>query len=215
MRGGANHFDQIVILAVALCQLAKHVFHHHYRAVHEDAEIDRSYGEQVGWDMPPIQADEREHQRKWNREGDDQRSAGAQQKDPQDDQYQHHTADQIPLHSSRGFFNQLAPVVIGQDLHIPREHVIVQFLGHLLDLLQHHLSLLAHAHQDDALHGVVLVHESELAQSRGVSDLNFADVADVSGNAVVARDDNIADVFQRFHESEATNVVELAALRIE
>ena len=115
----------------------------------------------------------------------------------------------------RGFLDQLAAVVIRQDLDVLREHVIVQLLGHLLDLLQHHLGLLAHAHQDDAFDRIVLVHESELAQPRRVPDLDFADVADVSRDAVVGRDHNVRDVFRRLHQSQTANVIELPALRIE
>ena len=39
---------QVVFLAFAQAQLAVDVFHHHHRAVNDDAEINRADGEQVG-----------------------------------------------------------------------------------------------------------------------------------------------------------------------
>ena len=46
--------------SVAPRELAVDVLHHHDRAVHEDAEVDGADGEQVGRDVPEIEADERE-----------------------------------------------------------------------------------------------------------------------------------------------------------
>ena len=77
MRRGADHIDQVVLFAVARGQLAKDVLHHDHRAVHQDAEVDRADRQQIGGNMAPVQADEREHQRKWNGQRYDQRRARA------------------------------------------------------------------------------------------------------------------------------------------
>ena len=45
-------------------ELAIDVLHHHHRAVDEDAEVDRADGEQVRRNVPEVEADEREQQRR-------------------------------------------------------------------------------------------------------------------------------------------------------
>ncbi len=58
---------QIVVLVVSRREFAKYVFHHHHRAVHQNAEVDRPNGQQVGGNVAQIQADERKHQGERNR----------------------------------------------------------------------------------------------------------------------------------------------------
>src|SRR5262249_458606 len=91
--------------------------------------------------------------------------------------------------------------------------------GFALDAFENVLSLLAAAHEDDAFDGVVviflLVLEAEDAEARSVADFDAADILNTNGNAVVATDHYFADVVGGFHEPEAGDVVELAALRVE
>ncbi len=49
----------------------------------------------------------------------------------------------------------------------------------------------------------------------GVADHHLADVFHADGNAVVAADDDFADVIGGFDQAQAANVVELAALGVE
>jgi len=55
----------------ALGQPAHDVLGHDHRAVHDDPEVDRPQGEQVGRDPAEVHEDEREQQREGNREGHD------------------------------------------------------------------------------------------------------------------------------------------------
>ena len=48
--------------------------------------------------------------------------------------------------------------------------LFVQLLGLGLDAFQHVLRLLAHAHQDDAFHRLVVLLKAELAEARRVAD---------------------------------------------
>ena len=63
-------------------QLAEDVLHHDDRAVDDHAEVDRADRQQVGRNVRPVEADEREQQRERNRHRDDERRADAEQKQP-------------------------------------------------------------------------------------------------------------------------------------
>src|SRR5579871_84010 len=93
--------------------------------------------------------------------------------------------------------------------------MVVQLIGHFLDLVENHLSLFADAHQYDSFHRVVLLHESKLAEADGVADFDFGDILDKNRDSVVRAEHDIFDVRSISHQAESANVVELAALRIE
>ena len=67
------------------------------RAVHENAEIDRADGQQVGRGVLEVQADEREQQRQRNGHGDDQAGAEVVEEEDQHDDHQHHAAQEVVL----------------------------------------------------------------------------------------------------------------------
>ena len=58
VRRRPDDVQQVVSLAVARRQLPEDVLHHHHRAIHDDSEINGADRQQVGRDMPPVQADE-------------------------------------------------------------------------------------------------------------------------------------------------------------
>ena len=111
--------------------------------------------------------------------------------------------------------DQLAAVVERDDLHVLRQDASLSSRGLRLDALEHHLRLLAGAHQDDAFDGVVRCHEAELPEPRRVADHDLADVLHEHRDAVLHRDDDVADVLERLDAAEAAHVVELAALGVE
>src|SRR5208337_3923858 len=78
-----------------------------------------------------------------------------------------------------------------------------------------YLRLLADAHQNYALHGLILAHVAELAQPRRVADLHVGQVLHVDRDAALFGDDDVADILQLAHQAEAADVVKLPALRIE
>ena len=68
----ADDFHDVERRSLARGDLAEDVLHHHHRAIHQDAEIHRADGEQVGRGVLQIEADEREQQRQRDGGGDDQ-----------------------------------------------------------------------------------------------------------------------------------------------
>src|ERR1019366_8590752 len=105
--------------------------------------------------------------------------------------------------------------VVGHNLDVGRQDAFVQLLRHGLDAPQNHLRLLAHAHEDDAFDGFILLHVAELAEARGVADLDLGDVFYIDGDVALLLQDDVADVGGGLDEAEAADVIELAALGIE
>ena len=165
--------------------------------------------------MPPVQTDERKHQSERNGDRDDQGRAHAEQEQSQNHEHQQHAAQQVLLHRFGGLLDQALPVVIRHHLHVGRQHVVVEFLGHGFHAPQNDLRLLADAHQDDAFHGLILPHVSELAEPRRMAYLDLGDVFDVNWNPVLLLQDDIPDIRGIAHQSQAPDVVELSALGIE
>ena len=114
-----------------------------------------------------------------------------------------------------GQLHQVAAVVIGTDFDIGWQDVPIELAGHRFHAGQHILRLLAAPHHDDAFHGVIRVVEAKFSQARRVSDGYIPNVADAHRHAVLAADDDISDILSIPDETEAADVVELSALRIE
>ena len=94
---------------------------------------------------------------------------------------------------------EIAAIVVGTDFYVGRQDAAVHLVGFLLDASKHVLRLLAAAHEDDAFDGVVVFFsETEDAEARRVADLDVADVFHAHWRAVVAADDDFADVFGGF-----------------
>ncbi len=91
----------------------------------------------------------------------------------------------------------------------------IQFVGFGLDVFQNVLRLLSAQHQDDAFDGVIIFLKAEFAQARRVPDGDFANVAHPNGHAFIGADDDVSNVIGIAHQSDAANVIELSALRIE
>ena len=192
------------------------VLHHHDGAVHENAEVNRANRQEIGGNALEVEADESEQQREWNRRGDDEPGANVEEEEHENDDDQHDAAQQIVLHHPRGERDQIHAIVKRVDLHILRQDVVIEFFRLRLGELQHGLRLLAGAHQDHALDGIVAIVESELAQTGRIADHHRADVFDEHGNAVRrGRDDDVADVLGRGQPRQPAHVIELPAFGVE
>ena len=113
--------------------LAEDVLHHEHRAIHQDAEIDRADGEQVGRGVLQVETDEGEQQRQRNGDGDDQPGAKVVEEEDQDDDDQQHAAQQVALDHLRRQRDQVAAVVEGNDFDVLGQDLLVEFLGLRLD----------------------------------------------------------------------------------
>ena len=63
-----------------------------------------------------------------NRHRHDEGGAHAEQKQSQNHQHQQHSAQQVPLHRLLGLLESAAAVVKGHDLHVRRQHMLIQVL---------------------------------------------------------------------------------------
>ena len=136
----------------------------------------------------------------------------------QNEKNQKHAAEEIAFDGVGGDADEVAAVVVGMNLYVGRKNAAVELLGFLLDAAEDVLGLLAAAHQDDAFDGVVVVFvfflEAEDAEARRVAHDYLADVFHADRDAVVAADDDFADVVGGFEQAETAHVVELAALGV-
>ena len=201
--GVQKDFVELVVLAVALAEFAIDVFDHDDGAVNDDSEIDGADGEKIGGFAGEMQKNEGEEQRERNGERGDDGGADADQEEDQNDQHENHAAKEIAFDGVGGDADQVAAVVIRTDADVARKHGLVDLFGFLLDAFEDVLGLLAAAHEDDAFDGVVVilcfVLKAEDAEARSVADFDVADVFDANGRAIVAGDDDFADVFGGFH----------------
>ena len=100
------------------------------------------------------------------------------------------------------------------DFHILRQNAGVELLRHCLDAFQDRLRLLASAHEDHTLDGVVLVVVAKLSKPGRVSDDDVADVAHENRCAILDREDDVSDVVQGHDAAEPTHIKELPAFGV-
>src|SRR5512146_2786936 len=159
-----------------------------------------------------MQDDKGKQQRQRDGEGYDDGGADADQKKDEHHQHQQHAAQQVALYRVGGQVHQRAAIVIGQNLHVLGQNLLVELPGFFLYPLEHGLGLLAAPHEDDAFHGVIVFFETEFTQAGSVPDHHLADVLDADGRALAAAHHDVPNVFRVAHQAQAANVVELAAL---
>ncbi len=154
-------------------------------------------------------------QREWNSESDDNRRAKTDQEEDQNYQHQDHAAEQVIFHGIRGQLHQVAAIVIRVDLDIGRQDSPIQLLGLGFDALEYVLRLLAAQHEDDPLNRVVILLIAEFAEPRSMADHDIANVLDADGNAVVAANDDVADIAGIAYQSDTAHVIKLPTLGVE
>src|ERR1700676_980182 len=217
--GGENHFVELVSLSMTEAELAVNVLDHDDGAVNDDAEVDGADGEKVGGFTGGVKKDEGEEQGERDGKSGDDGGADADQEKDEHDEDEDHAANEVPFDGIGGHADQVAAVVERADFHVRGKNVAIEVCGFLLNGLQNRLRLFAAAHEDDAFDGVIVFLgaglKTENAEAGRVADFDVADVLDADGNAIVAADDDFADVFGGFEKAEAADVIKLAALRIE
>ena len=147
-------------------ELAVDVLDHDDGRVDDDAEVDRPDRQQVGGFAARVQHGEREQKCQRNVDGHDDGAADVAEEHQQDHGHEHHAHDQVFLDGVRRDVDQFGAVVIRFDLHArqqPARIGLVEFLDLLFDGGQGGKSVLAFAHEDDALDLVVLVAGQQFA----------------------------------------------------
>ncbi len=210
-------------LVAALLQDAQEVLGHHHGRIDDDAEIDRSHGDQIGGDAAEIEEEEGAEERQRHDRGDDERRTPVAEPE-KEDEHQKNEADplgHVLAHGVESAFDELRPIVVGDDLHPRRQLVAVD----LLDLRPHpgeHLqSVFPLAQEDGPLNDVVLVGGVEAHQGEELAHPpeaerrpldHLAHVLDQDRGAAAGGDGDGADVRQALHHAEPAHDVHLAAM---
>ena len=99
--------------------MAHDVLDHHHRAIHHHAEIQRAQRQQIGRNLPEIEADRSEQQRKRNGQRHDQGAAHVAQEQEQDDGHKDDALGQVVQHRMRRVMDQVAAIQERNNLHAP------------------------------------------------------------------------------------------------
>ena len=99
--------------------------HHHDRAIHQDAEVDRPQREQVGGNIGQVHQDKGDQQRERNRDRHQQRASPAPQEENQNQHHQHHPLDECVRDGAQGGVHQFRPVHEGMDAGALRQDLLV------------------------------------------------------------------------------------------
>src|SRR5208337_375930 len=146
---------------------------------------------------------------------DDNGRANADQKEDQNDQDQHHAAEQVGFYRISGQRYQFAAVIVRTDFDVRREYRPIQFIRLFLNGFEDVLRLLPAKHQYDALNGVVVLLKAKLAEPRSMADPNIANVFYANGNAIITADHNVSNIAGVSYQSDAAHIVKLPTLGIE
>src|SRR5581483_6344452 len=114
-----------------------------------------------------------------------------------------------------GELHRVAAIVVGANLDIRRQDLLVELVGLLLNALKHVLGLLAAAHHDNAFNRIVRLVETEFTETRRIPDRHLSDIAYASRHAILRAHYYVADIARVANQSQTAHVIELAALRIE
>jgi hypothetical protein len=125
-RGRNDGVDDAQPFGLRVGQSSIDVLDHDDRAVDENAEVDRTDGEQVRRNAPEVETDEREQQRQRNRHRDDEPRTDVVQEEDENHHDQHDAAQQVVLDRARRQANQIAAVVERNDLHVLRQDLLVE-----------------------------------------------------------------------------------------
>src|SRR6266851_4562747 len=144
-----------------LRQPAEDRFHQDHGGVNDQPEIDRADREQIGGFPAQYQNDNGEKQRERDGGADDQRAAQVAQENPLNQHDQKNAEHHVVQHGRGGDVDQILAVVDALDPDARRQDAgVVDRVDELLDAQNRRRTLLATAHQHDALHDVVVLIEA-------------------------------------------------------
>src|SRR5271155_3487682 len=162
-----------------------------------------------------MQEHKSKEQTEGNGDGDDHGRTEIEQEEQQNDQDEHHAAEEIVFDGCYGVFDEDVTVVERNDLDVFGQDVFIEVIRLLFHGRENGLRLFAAAHEDNALDGIIVLAETEFAETWGVSDDDFAYLADADGCAVVRTHDDVGDILSVLDQPEAADVKELSTLVVE
>ncbi len=207
--------DCLLRMGAGMRQQTHDIFDHDDGALDDHAEIERAQREQVGRDVPQIEAQAGKQKRERNGERDDQRAAKVAEEDEQNDRDQDDSLGQVVEHGMRGQLHQFAAIEVRNDLHARRQEMLVEEVDLLVQGGQHVVGVGAFAQQHGAGHDVGIVHDlsglamngfAKLAQPDPRSLPHNADIAHAHRNPVLRFEHDGADVSRGFDQSHRPDV---------
>ena len=189
-----------------LRQPAEDRLHHDHGGVHDQPEIDGADRQQVGGFASQHQDDDGEKQRERNGGADDQRASEIAEENPLQQHDQQDADHHVVQHRGGGDVDQVLAVVDALDFHPRRQDAGVVDRGdQLLDARDGRRTLLAAAHQHDALHDVVVLIEAGDAEPRFLADGDGGDVLDQHRIAAALRHHGIGEIVDRADQADAAH----------
>ncbi len=189
-----------------LRQPAEDRLHHDHGGVHDQSEIDGADRQQVGGFAAQHQNDHGKEQRERNRGADDQRAAEIAEENPLQQHDQQDADHHVVQHGRGRDVDQILAVVDALDPHARRQDAgIVDRCHQLLDAQDRRRTLLAAAHQHDALHDIVVLIEAGDAEPRFLADRDGRDVLDQNRIAAALRHHGVGEVVDRPDQPDAAD----------
>ena len=128
-------------------QVAEDVLHHDYRRIHDDAEVNRTDGEQIGRIAAQHHNDHAEEERHRNGRRDNEGTAQVPKEKVLNAEEEQDTKHQVMQHRVGGHVNQIAAVIERLNLHAGWQRLRVVELVHFRpDALEDLKRLLAASH---------------------------------------------------------------------
>ena len=215
-RRAAQHFLALIFGQHASQFMLPHrqpphgVFHHHHRAIHDEAEVHRAQTQQAGGDARLQHEVAREEHRKRNRHRHNQSGPQVAQEGKQDGDDQQRPGQQVVFDRANHVVHQFRPVVEHFQLHVRRQELL--HLGQLgLERVRHHRAVLAHQHEAQPQHRFAPAIRRHRAAADFVILLHRRHVPHPHRRSVMAGDDDVGDFLDVGGQADAVNQQRFAA----
>ena len=180
--GGQHAFEPLLRrehaakLVLLFTEPADDVFHHHHRAINDEAEVNRAQAHQVAGDAEPHHAGHGQQHGERNGERNDDRRAPVAQQREEDDDHQQRALDEVRLDGADGGVDEVGAVVERFDADAGRE-LGLDFRKLVADGAGHEAAVLAHEHDGRAHERLVAVVRARAGAKAG-ADADGGDIAD-------------------------------------
>ena len=166
-----------------------------HRRIHDDAEIHRAHGQQVGAFALNHQENGGEEQRERDVQSNDDRAAEIAEENPLDQEDQQASENQVVQNGVRGDGDQRGAVVKRNDPDSRRQApVVIQLVDGRFDLGNHVGGLFRSPHHHDRPNDIVLLVAAQNAEPWPVADRHLADILHQHRDAVGLGQNHILDV---------------------
>ena len=191
----ARRWSRPCLSSVVALKIPEDVLDQDDGRIHDDAEIHRAHGQQVGAFAQHHQQNGGEEQRERDVQSHDDRAAKIAQENPLDQEDQQTSENQVVQNRVRGEGDQRRAVVKRNDLDSRRQTpVVIQPVDRLLDLRNHVGGFFRPPLHDDRPDHVVVLVPAQNAEPRPEANRHLADILDQHRDAVLLAQNHILNV---------------------